>query len=75
MARMVIAVAEHPCFADGTIAGQRCGEQVGQTTAAPEPILINWFESQRVQKLLTQKLSLCSYVSLAGPVSPIGVCV
>jgi hypothetical protein len=42
---MVIAVAEHPCFADRTITGERCGEHVGQTTAAPEPVLIDWFES------------------------------
>ena len=75
MARMVIAVAEHPRFADGAIARQRCGEQVGQTPAAPEPILIDRFESQGVQKLLTQKLSLCSYVSLGRPCQPIGVCV
>ena len=48
-ALMVIAVAEHPCFADRTVARQRRGEQAGQTPAAPEPILIDRFESQRIK--------------------------
>src|ERR1019366_530206 len=67
VARMVIAVAKHPCFADRTITGQRCGEQVGQTAAAPEPILIDWFESQGVQKLLTQELSLLLLRTVGRP--------
>ena len=45
VALMVIAVAQQPRFADGAIAGQRCGEQVGQTPATPKPILIDRFES------------------------------
>ena len=45
----VIAVAEHPGFADRAIARQRCGEQAGQTPAAREPILIDWLESQRIK--------------------------
>src|ERR1035437_6479761 len=51
LAGMVIAIAQHPRLADGAIAWQRCGEQVGQTPAAPEPILIDRFESQGIQDL------------------------
>jgi hypothetical protein len=70
VALMVIAVAEHPCFAYGTITGQRCAEQVGQTSAAPEAILINGFESQRIQKLLTQELSLLLLYTVGEPCRP-----
>jgi hypothetical protein len=42
---MVSAVAEHPRFADRAVTRQRCGEEVGQTPAAPEPILIDRLES------------------------------
>ena len=45
LAPMVIAVAEYPRFADGAVARQRRGEQVGQTPAAPEPIHVDRFES------------------------------
>ena len=45
-ARMVCAVAEYPRFADRAVARQRRCEQVGQTPSAPEPILIDRFESQ-----------------------------
>ena len=68
--RMVIAVAEHPGFADGTITRQRRGEQVGQTPAAPEPILIDWFESQGIQKLLSQELSLLLLRTVGRPYRP-----
>jgi len=34
-ARMVVAVAQDPSFADRAVAGQRWGEQAGQTPAAP----------------------------------------
>ena len=74
-ALMVIAVAEHPCFADGTITRQRCGEQVGQAPTTPEPILIDWVESQGVQKLLTQELSLLLLRTVGRPCRPSGVCV
>jgi hypothetical protein len=47
---MVIAIAKQPRFPDGSVAWQRYGEQVCQTPAAPEAILIDRFESQRVQK-------------------------
>ena len=69
LARMVIAITEYPRFADRPVARHRCGEQVGQTPAAPEPILIDRLESERIQKYLTQELSLYSYVSPAGPVT------
>lgn len=75
MARMVITVAEHPCFTDGTIAGQRCGEQVSQTTAAPEPILINWLESQGGTQVVDSEIISLLLCALLDPVSPIGVCV
>jgi predicted phosphoribosyltransferase len=67
---MVIAVAEHPGFADRTTNGQRRAEHVGQTTAAPEPVLIDWFESQGVQKLLTQELSLLLLRTIGRPCRP-----
>ena len=53
-AGMVIAVAEHPGFADRAVAGQRRGQQAGQAPAAPEPILIDRLESQRIQRCFTQ---------------------
>jgi hypothetical protein len=51
-AGMVIAVAEHPCFADRAVARQRRGKEIGQPPAAPEPILIDRRESQRIQRYL-----------------------
>ena len=56
LAGMVIAVAQQPGFADGSVAGQRCREQIGQTPAAPEPILVDRFESQRIEKCLTHSI-------------------
>jgi hypothetical protein len=64
---MIIAIAKYPRLADRA-ARQRCGEQVAQTPAAPKPILIDRFESEGIQRYLTQELSLYSYVSPAGPV-------
>jgi len=46
LARMIIAVAEDPRFADGAVAWQRRGEQAGQSPSAPKPILIDRLESQ-----------------------------
>ncbi len=72
-ARMVIAVAQQPGFADGAIAGQRRGEQVGQTSSAPEPILINRFESQRIKGYLIHDMSLrchADVLSIAAVYSP-----
>ena len=45
LARVVIAIAQQPGFADGTVAGQRCREQVGQVPASSEPILIDRIET------------------------------
>src|SRR5665213_2998189 len=63
---MIVAVAEHPCFADRTIARKRRGEQVGQATAAPEAILIDRIEPKRIQRYLIHALSsnscLCKLV-------------
>src|ERR1035438_1316126 len=56
LARMVIAIAKYPRFADRA-ARQRCGEQVRQTSAAPGPILIDRFEPQGIQKYLTNAIS------------------
>jgi hypothetical protein len=55
---MVFAVAQQPGFADGTIAGQRRGEQIGQTPAAPEPILINRIKSQWIQRYFIHGISI-----------------
>jgi hypothetical protein len=55
---MVIAVAQQPGFADGAIAGQRRGEQIGQTSATPEPILIDRFESQWIQRYFIHGISI-----------------
>src|ERR1022692_4151130 len=54
-ARMVIAIAKYPRLADRA-ARQRCREQVAQTPAAPKPILISRFESQGIQKYLTNAI-------------------
>src|SRR5450755_4243949 len=51
-ARMVIAIAKYPRFAESAVARQRRGEQFGQTPTAPNPILIDWFESQGIEKYL-----------------------
>jgi hypothetical protein len=48
-ARMVIAVAEYPRLPNRA-AWQRCSKQVGQTPTAPQPILIDRLESQRIQR-------------------------
>ena len=72
-AGMVIAVAQQPRFADGAIAGQRRGEQVGQTPATPEPILVDRFESKRIQRYLIHGMSLCCHahvLSIAAVYSP-----
>src|SRR5580700_4457976 len=55
-ARMVIAVAQYPRFPDRAVAWQRCCEQVRQTAAAPEAVLIDRFEPQRIQRCLTHTL-------------------
>ena len=71
-ARMVLAVAQQPGFADGAIAGQRRGEQVGQTPAAPEPILIDRFESQWIQR--RSFIWSCSTSSCGFPACPGRAC-
>src|ERR1039458_3491730 len=53
---MIVAVAEHPCFADRTIVRKRRGEQARQATSAPEAILVNRIEPQRVQRYLIHAL-------------------
>src|ERR1017187_2994016 len=57
LALMVIAVAEYPRFADRS-ARQRGGKQVCQMPSAPQPILIDRFESQWIQRYLRNGLSL-----------------
>jgi len=47
-AGMVIAVTENPRFANRAISRQRSGENVGQTPATPEPILVDRFESKGI---------------------------
>jgi len=56
-ARMVVAVAQYPRFADRAVARQRCREQTGQTPAAPQPIPIDGRESQGIESALTHGLS------------------
>jgi hypothetical protein len=46
---VITAVAKYPCFADGAVFRQRRGKQICQTPAAPQPILIDRIEPQRVQ--------------------------
>jgi hypothetical protein len=45
---VVIAVAQQPGFTDRSVARQRCREQIGQAPAAPEPILVDRFESKGI---------------------------
>jgi hypothetical protein len=74
-ALMIIAVAENPCFADRTT-GQGFREQVGQAPAAPEPILIDWFKSQRIQKY-SRSVSLvceCQHARLTRHLGPPSWC-
>jgi len=59
VAGIVIAVAQQPGFADGAIAGQRRGEQIYQTPATPKSILIDWFESQWIQRYVIHGMSFC----------------
>src|SRR5580704_3433986 len=47
-AGVIISVAQQPRLPDRPI-GERCGEELGKTSAAPEPILIGRLESQRIQ--------------------------
>ena len=56
-ALVVGAVAQHPSFADRSIARQRRGEQASQTPSAPEPILIDRLETQRIQRCLAHGVS------------------
>jgi hypothetical protein len=56
LARMVVAVAEYPRLADRP-ARQRCRKQGGQMPTAPEPILIDRFESQGIQRYLINGIS------------------
>jgi hypothetical protein len=45
-ALVIDAVAQHPCFADRSIARQRRGEQARQAPATSQPILIDRLEAQ-----------------------------
>src|ERR1700678_1249851 len=47
-AGMVFTVAQYPRFTDWTVARQGRCHHVGQTPSAPQPILVDRFESQRV---------------------------
>ena len=47
-AGMVIAVAQDPSFSKRAISRQWSGENVGQTPTAPEPILVDRFESKGI---------------------------
>jgi hypothetical protein len=52
VALMLVAVTEQPGFPNRTT-WQRRGQEVGQATATPKAILIDWFESQGVQRYFT----------------------
>src|ERR1035441_7193822 len=56
-ALVVRTVAEHPCFTDGSVPRKRCGEQIGQPPAAPQPILVDRLEAQGIQRHLIHALS------------------
>ena len=66
LAWMIVAVAEYPGFTDGSIARQRCAEQIRQTPAAPDPILIDRFESQGIKRYLTHEAALFATVPDTG---------
>ena len=57
-ALMVRTVAEHPRFANRPVTRKRRGEQAGQAPPAPQTILINRIEPQRIQRCLIH--ALCS---------------
>ncbi len=65
LARMVVAVAEYPRLADRS-ARQRCRKQGSQMPAAPEPILIDRFESQGIQRHLINVVSPLACIQPAG---------
>jgi hypothetical protein len=56
------AVAQHPSFADRSIAWKRRGEQTRQAAAAPQTILIDWFEPKWIQLCVVHcLLSICCH--------------
>ncbi len=63
-AGVVIAVAEHPGFANRTVR-QRRAQQARQPSAAPEAILIDRLKSQWVQNSFTQGAAYCPTGSVA----------
>jgi hypothetical protein len=63
---VVGAVAQHPRFADRSIAWKRRGEQAGQAAATPQAVLIDRFEPQRIQPCFIH----CARLSLSNPAIP-----
>ena len=61
-ALMVRTVAEHPRFADRLITGKRRGEQTGQAMPAPQTVLIDRVEPQRIQRRFIHAVSSNSRV-------------
>jgi len=45
---MVDPIAQQPGFSDGAIAGEWTAEQAGQAPPAPESILVNRLEPERI---------------------------
>jgi hypothetical protein len=63
---MILAVAQEPGFTDGTGAGQRCREQVGQSPAAPWAVLANRRKPQGVQRHRVHSGTAVGHVSFLG---------
>ncbi len=49
-ARVIVAIAEYPRFADGADLRKGCREEIAQAPTAPQAILIERFESQRIER-------------------------
>jgi hypothetical protein len=49
---MFVAVAQDPSFADRAIARERRRHKVAQTSTTPKPILVDRFESQRIERYI-----------------------
>src|SRR5580658_4557040 len=62
---MLVAIAEYPSLTNRT-ARKSCAEQVGQTSAAPQPILIDRFEAQWIQTRFDHDVALYSSLSSIG---------
>jgi hypothetical protein len=47
---VIVAIAEHPRLADGGAPWKGSGEEIAQAPTAPQAVLIERFESQKVKR-------------------------